>query len=669
MNFLHKDFQVTEENKDAVAKELERLSKEYYAGDCEVKDEDFDLLYRKLREGFPEHSYFKNVNQGPKEGRLLKHLIPMQSIRTEVDGSFEALVAFDAQVKDLLKTENKIQYIIELKYDGLGLNLRYERGHLTSISTRGDGFEGEDVTHCLPLFKDAIPTFIEGLIGVVEIRGEAVMLQEEFKRVNEVLASENKKTFVNPRNAAAGVVRTKKKRIPEDIQLVFFPYCFGGGEIPEDLDAQNKVLEFFTKHFESPKNRLVNPKTFTHDLGYHYSVFEAIEKSRGKLGFGIDGVVYKVNDFNLQKELGYRSSEPRWAIAQKYKPETRETLLESIDIQVGRTGKLTPVARISPVFVGGTTVSNVTLHNIFNIRERNVRVGDRITIQRAGDTIPEIAYQPKSFNRRYYTPNFRMPRVCPCCGEEVRRLKGDRDYHCFNYDCPERVVGRLVHFVERKAMNIIGLGEETIIKLVERGRVKDWLDLYHLDVNILDIDGGLGKLNAEKVYREIQKSKVIPFRQFIYALGISNVGIGTASRLEAVVKPEELPYKGKELLNIKDIGEFTVDSIEDYFLFQDNLSNYEQFVLHMEGVELLMPKKESEKLLGKTIAFTGSFKSLKRDEFENLVKLNSGKVGSSVGPKTSMFVVGSSPTKHKVEKAKELGVQMLSEEEFLDLLK
>jgi DNA ligase (NAD+) len=655
-------------NKEA-ANELKRLSELYYAGDPEVSDPEFDKLYQKLKEIDPLNPYFEKVNPQLNSGKIKRHLVPMLSIETEVDYSFQGLKNFDRRVKEYLSTTEAIEYIMELKYDGLGLNLYYEQGHLKYATVRGDGEKGEDVTHCLPLFGKDIPTFIPGVTTNFEIRGEAMMTQEEFLRINDVLESEGKKRLANARNAVAGTVRTLDLSKVEGRSLVFFPYCFGGGEPPSHLKSQSEVLLWFKDYFTFPKNRWITHKTATWDLGYLYSIFEAIAKFRNELGFAIDGIVYKVNDFELQKKLGFRSTTPKWAVAQKYPPETNETELLDIDIQIGRTGKVTPVARVAPVYVGGTTITNITLHNVFDIRRRGIRIGDTITVQRAGDVIPEIAYRSTLEPRKTYLDNFKMPSFCPCCDAPLKRPKGEADYYCINLFCPERILGGLVHFVSRQCMDIKGLGEETLRNLVESNKVYKWFDLYRLTEAELVNDGKMAPSNASKVMLEIEKSKKVEFHRFIHGLGIPNVGAGTSKRIAAVVKPHELSFCTNKLEGVPDIGEITINSIRAYFGFERNAPDYLFFIHSVPGVDLKLPEEKGTKLSGKVILFTGSFDTLKRDDLKTLVENNGGKVSSAVTNNTSLVVAGKSATKHKIEKALSLNIEVITEKDFLNLLK
>ena len=648
---------------DSVADELKSLSLKYYAGEPLVDDAYFDNYLNLFKKYCPDHPYFSKVNQQLKQGKLNKHLVPMLSIQTEVDFSYNGLYAFNERIKNELQME-RVDYIMEFKYDGLGISIRYKDGNLVSLTTRGDGEEGEDVTHNLPLFGNSIPRFIPNLPGDVEIRGEALFLTEDFKEINELLKSENKKLFSNARNAVAGTIRTLDTNKVKDRKITFFPYSLIMEGVEELFKTQDQVLTWFKKFFSFPENTLVNPRIHTWDIGYLYSVFQAIGKTRSDLGFAIDGIVYKVNNLALQKELGFRSTEPRWAVAQKYPPETSISELLNIDVQVGRTGKLTPVARIAPVFVDGSTVTNITLHNLFDLRNRGVRIGDTIVVQKAGDVIPEIAFRPKQAPRKPYVHNFRMPHSCPCCNAPVKRQKGDREYHCTNYNCNERMVGRFLHFVSRQCMNIKGFGEETIRELVKQKKLVHWLDIYGLTE--ADIAGGLtAPANAPKIFKEINESKKIEFWRLIHALGIPNVGMGTSKRIAAAIKPFEFPHSGNRLLQIEDIGEVIVASIGQYFSNATLLSAYHTFINSVSGVELKVPIVSGNALVGQVFLFTGSFKIKRREEMKQMVELEGGKVSGSVNSKTTCVVIGDYPTTHKVKEAEKKSIKIISEESFL----
>lgn len=665
---IHGGHLFTKEFDDVVAAELTRLSLLYYAGAPEASDVEFDSIFHTFKQRRPEHPYFQKVNPSPTQGKGFKHLVPMLSLETEVDSSFHGLEDFDRRVKTELGSQEKVDYVLEFKYDGLGINLLYRDGKLTRGTTRGENDIGEDISHNLDLFGASVPLVIPGLVGDLEIRGEAVMSQAEFLLINRQLESEGKPRYANPRNTVAGTIRTLTKSKVEGRSLIFFPYCFGGGNIPEHLKTQSEALEWFAQYFDFPKTKLVSPKTHTWDIGYLYSVFEAIGKNRHTLGFAIDGIVYKVNSFELQKKLGFRSATPRWAVAQKYPPETAQTELLVIDTQVGRTGKLTPVARLSPIYVGGTTITNVTLHNVFDLRRRGVRVGDIITIQRAGDVIPEIAYRNKREPRRTYVPNFKMPGFCPCCDAPVRRPKGDVEYYCTNKQCPEQVVGRLIHFVNRTCMNIKGFGEESIRHLVKAEKLNRWLDIYGLTENDLITFGKVPPANAPKVMGEIEKSKTTDFRRLIHGMGIPFVGEGTSKRIAENVKPEELPVASSKLGTIGDIGPVTVEAFARFFGETQHASDYYFFIHSVPGVKLKVPSNKGNKLQGKIVVFSGSFKTLKRDDLKAIVEDNGGKTSGSVTSNTSYFVAGMSPTKHKLEKAQSLGTVILDEESFLKLI-
>ena len=464
----------------------------YVLDDPEVPDAEYDRLFQELQaieEANPElrtaDSPTQRVIGAVLEGLVpVRHAVPMLSIETDRDTSEQAARRFDARVRkglELGESDPPVEYSAELKFDGLAINLRYEGGVLVQAATRGDGETGEDVTHTIRTIKD-IPHRLRlaaKATDVLEVRGEVYMRLDGFQRMNDEQRAKGAKTFVNPRNAAAGVVRQLDARIAASRPLHFYAYGLGdvqGWKVPDTHSAMLAAI----KRMGVPVN---DERDVVHGADGLVAFHRRIGEQRAKLPFDIDGVVYKVDSRALQQRLGFKTREPRWALAHKYPAQEQMTQVRGIEVQVGRTGKLTPVAKLEPVFVGGTTVSNATLHNLFELRRKRVRIGDTVIIRRAGDVIPEVVGVVPG-KRKGYQPNFRMPRQCPACGSAVVRDKGSVDHRCSGgLFCPAQRKQAILHFAGRRAMDIEGLGDKLVDQLVESGIVRTLPDLYELDVD------------------------------------------------------------------------------------------------------------------------------------------------------------------------------------------
>ena len=661
---------------ELLRKQLQEWNDAYYRGEALVPDATYDKAYQELKaleiEAGVSSDITQKVGSNTKSDQALSpHWSPMLSLYTEVDSSVEGFKRFYDRVTRELGKE-QVELVAQIKLDGLGLNFQYEQGMLKRVLTRYDGEMGEDVTRNLALFCHdgilGVPTEIPLELGsLVEIRGEGIMSIAAFNKLNELLEENNKTPKVNPRNAAAGLMRTKK--LPEEYHglMQFIPYALHPGEDATLVfDTELSKIDYLRKlQFSGGVVHTVP----TGETGHR--AFTAYEEQRFRYPYEIDGVVFKVNKISDQDKLGWRSREPRWAIAQKFVPTMVQTVLEGIDIQVGRTGKVTPVARVKPVFVGGTTVSNVTLHNVFDLRRRNVRVGDTVSVNRAGDVIPEICYRPHTEKRPFYRPNFRMPKKCPLCGCGIIRPKGDSNYFCSGKGkCQEQVIYSLLHYVGRDCMAIKGIGEETIRNLVGHGLIKSPVDFYTLDKDDYINKGGIAPANWPKIEAELGESLGQKDWRFVAGLGIKLVGIGSAKRLCRNIPLKELPNKTvEELLKVPDIGEDTANSIYQYFRENgnDRVFNYYFWALGAEFESTYQPEATG-KFAGKVFAFSGSFKSPSREELKTLVEQHGGTVGGSPGKSTSYFVVGESPTAHKVEKAKSLSIPVITVQEFLGMI-
>ncbi|WP_343629733.1 NAD-dependent DNA ligase LigA [Roseateles sp.] len=656
----------------------------YYVLDTpSLPDAEYDKLFQELQAieaAYPElltpDSPTQRVLGKVLDGFVpVRHTVPMLSIRTETDTEATGAEAFDARVRrelDLEPGAAPIEYAAELKFDGLAINLRYEHGVLTQAATRGNGETGEDVTQNVRTIGQ-IPLRLHGAaapgIAVLEVRGEVYMRRDDFEALNERQREANEKTFVNPRNTAAGAIRQLDPELVRQRPLSFFAYGLGdvqGWEIPPTHSAMLDALQAFGLPVCADRAVALGAQGL---VKFHREMGE----KRDALPFDIDGVVYKVNSRELQRRLGFVSREPRWAVAHKYPAQEQVTRLDRIEIQVGRTGKLTPVAKLEPVFVGGTTVSNATLHNVFELRRKGVRVGDQVIVRRAGDVIPEIVGKVDA-KRAAYVANFHMPRHCPICGSDVVREKGGIDHRCSGgIFCPAQRKQALLHFAGRRAMDIEGLGDKLVDQLVDGGIVGSLPALYKLGVAKLTALERMGEKSAQNLVDALEKSKHTTLGRFLFALGIRHVGETTAKDLakhfgnmEALMAATE-----EQLLEVKDVGPVVAKSVAAFFGEAHNREVVEQLLA--AGVEY--PKSDGaasqpvgpQPLAGKTLVLTGTLPTLSRDEAKALIEAAGGKVSGSVSKKTS-FVIAGEEAGSKLEKARELGVAILDEEGLQALL-
>jgi len=667
----------------ALRAQLHHHAHRYYVLDApEIPDAEYDRLFQALQALEAEHPELLTPDSPTQRviGRVLdgfspvRHAVPMLSIRTETDTTPAGAEAFDARVRrELALAEDAppVAYPAELKFDGLAINLRYERGVLVQAATRGDGETGEEVTQNIrtigqiPLrLRDAEP-------AVLEVRGEVYMRRDDFEALNErqraliAAGAKNEKTFVNPRNAAAGAVRQLDPAIAARRPLSFFAYGLGevqGWEVPAThhglLDALAALGLPVCEH------RAVV------DGALGLSAFhERVGALRDSLPFDIDGVVYKVDDRALQERLGFVTREPRWAVAHKYPAQEQMTRLLDIDIQVGRTGKLTPVAKLEPVFVGGTTVSNATLHNEDEARRKDVRVGDTVIVRRAGDVIPEVVgvvleRRPADAGEPFDLYQ-RLQGRCPVCASPIEREEGSADWRCTGgLTCPAQRKQALLHFAGRRAMDIEGLGDKLVDQLVDAGVVRAVPDLYKLGFTALASMERMGEKSAQNLLAGIEKSKSTTLGRFLFALGIRQVGEATAKDLARHFGTIErlMDARVEELLEVNDVGPIVAESIRHFF----------EQPLHREVVEQLRaagvhwPDEQGtasdapRPLLGKVLVLTGTLPTLGRDEAKDLIEAAGGKVSGSVSKKTNWVVAGEEAGS-KLDKARELGVPVIDE--------
>ncbi len=657
----------------------------YYVLDAPtVPDADYDALFQELQAIEAAHPDLITADSPTQRviGAVLtglepvRHAVPMLSIDTETDTTAAGAERFDTRIRrqlELGEDDPPVVYTAEMKFDGLAINLRYERGVLVQGATRGDGETGEDVTHTVGTIRD-VPRRLKGIDAeVLEVRGEVFMRRDDFDALNErqrkriEAGAKHEKTFVNPRNAAAGAVRQLDASGATKKPLSFFAYGLGevrGWAVPP---TQRALLVAFAAMGlpASPGHERVEGVAGL--VAFH----DRIAAARTALSYDIDGVVYKVDDRALQERLGFKSREPRWAVAQKYPAQEKTTTLRAIEVQVGRTGKLTPVAKLEPVFVGGTTVSNATLHNVFEVRRKGVRVGDAVVIRRAGDVIPEVAGRVP-VDRPRYVRNFRMPAACPVCGSAVVRERGGVDHRCSGgLVCAAQRKFAILHFAGRRALDIEGLGERIVDQLVDGGLVETLPDLYSLTQGQLESLERMGDKSAANLVASIEGSKRTTLSRFLHALGIRHVGESTAKDLARHFGGLErlMNATPEQLLQVPDVGLVVAESAHRFLAEPHNVAVIGRLVAagiawdEQPGVESEAPKP----LAGKTFVLTGTLPTLTRDDAKEMIESLGGKVAGSVSRKTDWVVAGAEAGS-KLAKAEALGVAALDEAGLLALL-
>ncbi len=644
----------------------------YVLDDPIISDKEYDMMLRELiklekdnPEFFDEHSPTARVGGNIlNKFSKIEHRIPMMSLE---DGFSEnEIVEFDRKVKRFLKLneDEKINYFVEPKFDGLSICLIYENGRLMNASTRGDGYVGEDVTQNIKTVK-SVPLDLEVALNVnyLDVQGEVLLTKDEFQRINKERLNEGKPIFANPRNAAAGSIRQLDPKETAKRNLVMFAYYIR--EITgcsEKVEYQHQAVELLKKmRFKvSDWNKLCN------------GIAEAIEHKnklgeiRDELPYELDGVVIKIDSFKLQKELGTTTKSPRWAIAFKFPAQQETTKILNIEVNVGRTGILTPVAILKPVNIAGVTVSKASLHTMDEIEKKDIMIGDYVFVQRAGDVIPEVIKPIKEL-RDGTQKRFIMPQYCPVCGSTVAR--DGAYYRCTNINCPKVLKESIKHFVSRKAMNIEGFGEKIVEQLVDKGIIRDVSDIYRLDEEMLiSLDRVAEKL-AENLIGSIQKSKGTSFAKFIYALGIRHVGEFVAKILaERFGNLETLKNVTKEeLLSVNGIGEEIADSIVSFFQETKNMKTINKLLSY--GIYFIDSKQKervNSSIKNKSFVFTGSL-SKPREYYESLIEQMGGMVRNSISKKLDFLVVGKDPGS-KLDKAEKFNISVINEKELLDML-
>jgi DNA ligase (NAD+) len=673
---------------EALRTQLHHHAHRYYTlDDPEIPDAEYDRLLRELQALEAAHPELVTADSPTQRvgGKVLegftpvRHAVPMLSINTETDTEPTGAQNFDTRVRralGLAESDPPVGYVAELKFDGLAMSLRYERGVLVQAATRGDGEVGEDVTQNIRTIGQIPLRIPESAPPVLEVRGEVYMRRDDFEALNErqrnkiAAGAKGEKTFVNPRNAAAGAVRQLDPAIAAQRPLSFFAYGLG------DITPPGQGGLVFETHFDMLQTlkswgfpvavQVQRCSGAIELIAYH----QRIGVERDQLPYDIDGVVYKVDSLALQQQLGFVTREPRWAVAHKYPAQEQLTTVLAIDVQVGRTGKLTPVAKLAPVFVGGVTVTNATLHNEDEARRKDVRVGDTVVVRRAGDVIPEVvSVLPEK--RLHEAQLFTMPRTCPVCGSAAVREEGEADYRCIGgLFCGAQRKQAILHFAQRRAVEVEGLGEKLVDQLVEAGVVNTLPDLYRLGLTALIALDRMAEKSAQNIVDALQKSKQTTLPRFLFGLGIRHVGEATAKelarhfgKLDAVMDASV-----EQLLEVADVGPIVAESIHTFFQQPHNREVVEQ----LRACGVTWPEGEPAPrtalpLAGKTFVLTGTLPTLSREEAKERLEAAGAKVAGSVSKKTD-YVVAGAEAGSKLDKARELGVAVLDEAGLLGLL-
>ncbi|NMM15384.1 MAG: NAD-dependent DNA ligase LigA [Rhodoferax sp.] len=659
----------------------EHAHRYYVLDDPSIPDAEYDRMFQELQAIEAQHPELVTADSPTQRvgGRALdqfvsvRHAVPMLSIRTETDTEASGARNFDARVRrelGLAESAPAVEYVAEPKFDGLAMNLRYEHGVLVQAATRGDGEMGEDVTQNIRTIGQIPLRLPPGVPAILEVRGEVYMRRDDFERLNDKQRERGQKTFVNTRNAAAGAVRQLDPGIAAQRPLSFFAYGLGAITPPEaggpEFASHYDMLQTL-KLWGFPVSALVKLAQGATELVAYY---ESIGQQRDGLGFDIDGVVYKVNSLALQRRMGFVTREPRWAVAHKFPAQEQQTLVLGIDVQVGRTGKLTPVARLKSVFVGGVNVTNATLHNLFELRRKRVHVGDTVIVRRAGDVIPEVVGVVPT-PRAHYVPNFRMPRQCPICGSAVVREKTEVNHRCTGgLFCAAQRKQAILHFAQRRAVEVEGLGEKLVDQLVDGNVIRTLPDLYRLGLTSLASLDRMADKSAQNIVEALEKSKQTTLPRFLFGLGIRHVGEATAKELARHFGNLDaiMDASVEQLLQVSDVGPIVALSLRTFFDQPHNREVVEQLracgVTWAEGPPAPVTAKP---LSGKTFVITGTLPTMSRDEAKDLIEAAGGKVAGSVSKKTT-FVVAGAEAGSKLDKAQALGVTVLDETGLKELL-
>jgi DNA ligase (NAD+) len=660
--------------------EIERLIEQirqwdyqyYVLDDPTVPDSEYDRVFRALQALEQAHpaliskdSPTQRVGGLPlKTFSSITHRVPMLSLNNALDE--EEAIAFDRRVREGLGLTD-VEYAVEPKFDGLAITLTYEHGVFVQGATRGDGFTGEDVTANLRTIR-ALPMRLNtpNPPALFEVRGEVLMLKQDFERLNQAQEARGDKRFANPRNAAAGSLRQLDPNITANRPLTFFAYGLGavdGMPVPLTHSAVMDLLATF-------RLPVARERSTVSGLQGLLDYYNAIGTKRQSLPYDIDGVVYKVNHLRQQEELGFVSRAPRWAIAHKFPAQEALTEVLDITVQVGRTGAITPVARLKPVFVGGVTVTNATLHNEDEVRRKDVHIGDTVSVRRAGDVIPEVV-NVVAERRPSDARAFVMPSACPICGSHIVRLQDEAVARCSGgLFCPAQRKQAILHFASRRAMDVEGLGDKLVDQLVDNSLVHTLSDIYRLDMTTLSGLERMAEKSAQNILDALEKSKSTTLARFIYALGIRNVGEATAKDLARHFGNLQHLQSAdiEQLLEVSDVGPIVAESIRDFFSEQHNREVIAQLIdagVHWQDTE--GRGTTTGHLSGKTLVLTGTLPTMSRDKAKELIEAAGGKVSGSVSKKTD-YVVAGAEAGSKLDKAQELGVPILDEAGLLALL-
>ena len=652
--------------------------KYYIENNAIINDNEYDFLYtllEKTEKQFPElitkDSPTQRVGNSLNESfSTVQHLVPMLSLENSYNA--EDLADFDRKAREASNL-NEIEYCVEPKFDGASISLIYENDFLVRATTRGNGVEGDDITNNIKQIRSIPLSAPLSRYGItqIEIRGEVIMTKEAFVKYNEKLVQQGLATVANPRNTAAGSLRIKNPKEVADRNLDAFlyhvSYCLANQPFLSNYnthDAQLKLL--WDCGFRSTEKIKYVAKNIEAVIEY----VKSFEQKRDDLPYEIDGMVIKVNNLALQEKLGMTSHHPRWAIAYKFKARQATTILKSIEFQVGRTGAVTPVAKLEPVFIGGVTVSSISVHNEDYIKEKGLKIGDTVLIERAGDVIPQIV-QSIVEQRKGTEQEIIFPKYCPVCNNELFKEEGEAVWRCVNIECEAQVVEKIIHFVSKDAMDIKSFGEANVRKFYELKLLKDIPEIYKLNFSVISTIEGFGKKSIDNLQTAIEASKQQPLYRLIYGLGIRFVGETTAKTLANSVE-HLLEFKNKteeDLQQLEDVGTKISTSIRHFFSTESNIKMLEE--LELLGVQLKNTKKEivsSGELFGQTFLFTGTLSKLKRSEAEALAEEHGGIIVSGVSAKLNYLVVGEDAGS-KLEKAKKINtIKIISEEEFLELV-
>ncbi len=671
----------------ALSKKMRAADKAYYNEDAPIIDDAaYDKLRKELEEieaRYPElvtkNSPTQKVGADPAQGfRKVRHALPMLSLSNVF--SEEDVKGFLDKIRRFLglSDDAQIELIAEPKIDGLSCSLRYENRKLVMAATRGDGSQGEDITANVKTISCIPQSLPDDAPDLLEVRGEIYMSRSAFEKLNKAQQAAGKAGFANPRNAAAGSVRQLNSNITAKRDLGFFGYALG--EVSAPIATRQEGIRDKFESWKIPETQYRKCKTINDIMEY----YEKVLQERANLDYEIDGVVYKINDLKLQERLGFISRSPRWATAHKFPAEQAITRINAIDIQVGRTGALTPVARLEPITVGGVVVSNATLHNEDEIARKDIRQGDMVVVQRAGDVIPQVVRALKD-KRTGNETSFKPLETCPECGAKAVREEGEAVRRCTGgLTCPKQAVERLKHFVSRLALDIDGLGDKIIQSFWDDGLITNPADIFTLEKRNESLDipihkrDGWGALSEKNLFESINNRRTIALNRFIYALGIRQVGETTAKRLasaygtidklkEAVIKAQEEDSPAyNDLLSIDDIGPAAVKDLVAFFAEEHNLRVLDQLLEHLTVESYEQPKRINSPIAGKTVIFTGSLTKMTRAEAKANAESLGAKVSSAVSKKTDYIVAGEKAGS-KLKKAQNLGITILNEDEWLDL--